>query len=92
MLILTRRPNERLMIGDEITVTVIGIKGNQVRLGVEAPAEMPVHREEIYKRIQLEKQNEHISEDHNLRQSGEGPGDEVHGERDADNDVFGGHV
>ena len=52
MLILTRRIDETLMIGDEIHVTVLGIKGNQVRIGVEAPKDVAVHREEIYKKIQ----------------------------------------
>lgn len=55
MLILTRRVGESLMIGDDVSVTVLGVKGNQVRLGVNAPKEVAVHREEIYHRIQEEK-------------------------------------
>ena len=56
MLILTRRTNETLMVGDNVTVTVLGVKGNQVRIGVNAPKEVAVHREEIYDRIKTEKQ------------------------------------
>ena len=55
MLILTRRIGETLMVGEEVTVTVLGVKGNQVRLGVNAPKHIAVHREEIYDRIQHEK-------------------------------------
>jgi carbon storage regulator len=55
MLILTRRPAESVRIGDDVTVTVLGVKGNQVRLGFAAPANVAVHREEIYERIQAEK-------------------------------------
>lgn len=54
MLILTRRVGETLMIGDDITVTVLGVKGNQVRVGVNAPRDVAVHREEIYQRIRTD--------------------------------------
>jgi len=55
MLILTRRIGETLMVGDDVAITVLGIKGNQIRLGVDAPKDVSVHREEIYQRIQRER-------------------------------------
>jgi len=54
MLILTRRSGESLMVGDNVKLTVLAIKGNQVRIGIDAPKDVPVHREEIYQRIQQE--------------------------------------
>jgi carbon storage regulator len=58
MLILTRRVGETVMIGNEVTVTVLGVKGNQVRVGVNAPKDVAVHREEIYERIKREEDQE----------------------------------
>ncbi len=63
MLILTRRVGETLIIGDNVTVTVLGVKGNQVRIGVNAPKDVTVHREEIYERIKKEKEQAHASPD-----------------------------
>lgn len=57
MLILTRRVGETLMIGDDVTVTVLGVKGSQVRIGVNAPKDVSVHREEIYEKIKQEGDN-----------------------------------
>lgn len=54
MLILTRRVNESLVVGDQVTVTVVAVKGNQVRIGIKAPKDVQVHREEVYDRIQQE--------------------------------------
>ena len=55
MLILTRRVGEKLMIGDDISVTILGVKGNQVRIGVHAPCDVEIHREEIYARVRKER-------------------------------------
>ncbi len=62
MLILTRRVGETVMIGNEVTVTVLGVKGNQVRIGINAPKSVAVHREEIYERIKREQQGEHAGD------------------------------
>lgn len=58
MLILTRRIGENLIIGDDVTISVLGVKGNQVRIGIDAPKSVQVHREEIYNRIKLEQEGE----------------------------------
>ena len=60
MLILTRRLNESLIVGDDVKITVLGVKGSQVRLGIEAPRDVSVHREEIYARIQAEQNGEAV--------------------------------
>lgn len=58
MLILTRRVGETVMIGNDVTVTVLGVKGNQVRVGINAPKKVAVHREEIYERIKRAQQDD----------------------------------
>ena len=63
MLILTRRIGETLIIGDDVNITVLGVKGNRVRLGINAPKDVSVHREEIYMRIQQEKQGSESEEE-----------------------------
>lgn len=85
MLILTRRVGETVMIGDEVTVTVLGVKGNQVRLGINAPKSVAVHREEIYARIKREQQgdvngnvaeaetNVELDAEHDARERARGP-------------------
>lgn len=62
MLILTRRVGETVMIGDDVTITVLGVKGNQVRVGINAPKNVAVHREEIYERIKREQQPERAAQ------------------------------
>jgi len=62
MLILTRRAGESIMIGDDISVTILGIHNNQTRIGINAPKDIPVHREEVYERIQIDKARKHIKQ------------------------------
>ena len=61
-MILTRRTGETVMVGDDITITVLGVKGNQVRVGINAPRDVPVHREEIYERIKQENGSTDVAE------------------------------
>ncbi|MDB6087397.1 MAG: carbon storage regulator [Gammaproteobacteria bacterium] len=77
MLILTRRVGETVMIGNDVTVTILGVKGNQVRVGINAPKDVAVHREEIYERIKREQQGESQQGE---AQQGESPQGESQGE------------
>lgn len=63
MLILTRRVGETLVVGDDVRITVLGVKGNQIRIGVNAPKEVSVHREEIYQKIQSESNGDTLKND-----------------------------
>jgi carbon storage regulator len=80
MLILTRRVGEKLMIGDDISVTVLGVKGNQVRIGVHAPCDVEIHREEIYARVRREKTGQAETGE----QTGEGSAEETGAEAGAE--------
>jgi carbon storage regulator len=70
MLILTRRVGESVMIGNEVTITVLGVKGNQVRVGITAPKSIPVHREEIYERIKQEAEGDRVEKNGNIADAG----------------------
>lgn len=72
MLILTRRISESVIIGDDVKITVLGVKGNQVRLGIDAPKDVSVHREEIYQRIQAELGGDVVIDESSLNEEDEG--------------------
>ncbi len=78
MLILTRRNNEAIKIGDDVTITVLAIRGSQVRLGIEAPREISVHREEIYNRILAEREGGQADDDEKKEVGDEPNGNKVH--------------
>jgi len=85
MLILTRRVGETVVIGNDVDVTVLGVKGNQVRIGVKAPREVSVHREEIYKRIKDEAEHdaqEHVNGNATTSRPHSGPGHNGHNGHD----------
>jgi carbon storage regulator len=89
MLILTRRVGETVMIGDEVTVTVLGVKGNQVRIGINAPKNVAVHREEIFERIKRERQDGHPIGEHASASAGQADNQNsgVHEDDDPDQDL-----
>ncbi len=74
MLILTRRSGEKIIIGDNVTVTVLGVKAHQVLIGIEAPREIPVHREEVYQRILKERAEDSRERAEGSRERADGPG------------------
>jgi carbon storage regulator len=76
MLILTRRIHETIVIADNVRITILGVKGNQVRVGVDAPKSVPVHREEIYARIQREMQGNGTADEGSSANLGQTPNDE----------------
>lgn len=90
MLVLSRKRNEKIVIGDSITVTVLEVRGDQVQLGIEAPREIPVHRHEIYeaiKRVTEEASRSESVDPDVLRRMGRSPGDEADDADDASKDA-----